>query len=560
MVRNLITAVLLVGSALAQHPHSHTPTNTTSDATLAELLQRPIALQQDIGEINDPVTTNSREANAFYQQGMAYLHSFVWVEAIRSFNQALRHDPELAMAHVGLARGYLNMGMMQQAAEEVERVRRLSTNASEREKRRIEATARQLEAIRTGTEESLAEYRSFLRQALDDFHHDSELWVLASFAAVSATEHGRHGSRVSMGYLTRALQFSPKHFGVHHYMAHTCEATDHPECTSQHSQVHAQSAPKVPHAQHMLGHTLRESGRAVEALQQFERADALHRKYLATEKVHPELDWHFAHNLRLLSGMYHHQGRLRESERVLRELLSLRLNDESDELARLDLIELLLKQRRFVEASKEADTMAASQSRVVRRMGLLLRGSAEIAQGRFRESGKFLRAAQKLDDSSDQFDTADRYAKALTAERWLRSGQHQKATSELFSLLMVFGASQHEGYLGALFTLERLFHAARQSKHLKAMEYLAHKMYYHDNSYPGTHLAAAEVAHMRGITLRRSELAAWVLNEWKDADSDAPAFLRATQLSNDTARPRKWTWEERLIDTDLILASPGGVT
>src|SRR5258705_986939 len=37
------------------------------------------------------------------------LHSYVWIEAARSFNQALRLDPNLAMAYVGLSRAYLNL-------------------------------------------------------------------------------------------------------------------------------------------------------------------------------------------------------------------------------------------------------------------------------------------------------------------------------------------------------------------------------------------------------------------------------------------------------------------
>jgi len=68
-----------------------------------EILDRPVTLRTGIGTVHEKVSTNSPEAQAFYDQGLAYLHSFVWIEAIRSFHQALRNDANLGMAYLGLA-------------------------------------------------------------------------------------------------------------------------------------------------------------------------------------------------------------------------------------------------------------------------------------------------------------------------------------------------------------------------------------------------------------------------------------------------------------------------
>src|SRR5690242_3873580 len=70
----------------------------------AELMARPITLQPDVGTVHEAVTTRSPEAQAFYDQGLALLHSFAYIDAARSFHQALRLDPQLAMAYVGLSR------------------------------------------------------------------------------------------------------------------------------------------------------------------------------------------------------------------------------------------------------------------------------------------------------------------------------------------------------------------------------------------------------------------------------------------------------------------------
>ena len=69
-----------------------------------ELLQRPVPLRQQLGFIHDKITTASPDAQAFYNQGVAYLHGYVWIEAARSFHQALVHDSTLAMAFVVLSK------------------------------------------------------------------------------------------------------------------------------------------------------------------------------------------------------------------------------------------------------------------------------------------------------------------------------------------------------------------------------------------------------------------------------------------------------------------------
>src|ERR1700720_141009 len=72
-----------------------------------ELLERPLPLREGIGSVHSKVSTAVPQAQAFYDQGLAYLQSFEWIEAARSFHQALRLDPKLATAYVGLSDAYL---------------------------------------------------------------------------------------------------------------------------------------------------------------------------------------------------------------------------------------------------------------------------------------------------------------------------------------------------------------------------------------------------------------------------------------------------------------------
>jgi hypothetical protein len=42
-----------------------------------EVLERPVPLRTGIGRTHEAVTTSSAEAQAFHDQGLAYIHSYV---------------------------------------------------------------------------------------------------------------------------------------------------------------------------------------------------------------------------------------------------------------------------------------------------------------------------------------------------------------------------------------------------------------------------------------------------------------------------------------------------
>src|SRR5580693_7117859 len=52
----------------------------------ARLLERPVPLRTGIGSTHDEVTTSSPEAQRYYDQGLAYLHDYVWIEAARALS------------------------------------------------------------------------------------------------------------------------------------------------------------------------------------------------------------------------------------------------------------------------------------------------------------------------------------------------------------------------------------------------------------------------------------------------------------------------------------------
>src|SRR5690349_22473410 len=70
----------------------------------AEKLPGP--LLDGLGDLHHPVTTESKEAQRYFDQGLRLLFGFNHKEAIRSFRSAAQLDPNCAMAHWGVAYAY----------------------------------------------------------------------------------------------------------------------------------------------------------------------------------------------------------------------------------------------------------------------------------------------------------------------------------------------------------------------------------------------------------------------------------------------------------------------
>src|SRR5713226_6115991 len=133
--RCIVVIVLFVAASpllpQAQEDHSnHTPPPSIP----IELLRRPVALRSGAGSVHEAVTTGSKEAQSFYDQGLTYLHSYVWIEAARSFYQALRYDSKLALAYVGLSRAFSGLGISAAARAAVDQALTVESGASSRER------------------------------------------------------------------------------------------------------------------------------------------------------------------------------------------------------------------------------------------------------------------------------------------------------------------------------------------------------------------------------------------------------------------------------------------
>jgi tetratricopeptide (TPR) repeat protein len=532
----LVCVLPLAATTLAQHEH-HGDEDSVGWVP-REVLQRPVALREGIGKINDPVTTSSAEAQAFYNQGLAYLHSYVWIEAARSCNQALRSDPKLALAYICLSRAYSGLEDQGAAQSALEKAQAPAANLSERERLRVSLRATQLEAINDILNSSKHQaYLAAIDAALTKYPDDAELWLLRGNAEEpTAAGRGQRGLVGAVAYYQAALAISHDNFAAEHYLVHAFESIGHPEEAVKHGEIYARLCPSVAHAQHMYGHDLRITGRNDEAIAQFRKANALELSYYESEKIPARYDWHRIHNLDLLAGSYEFKGQVKQAEELLREFFSLPANDGLFASYQGDWPRFLLSRGRYAEALSAAGQMTEGRFPLQRAMGHLFAGRALAALNRADEAQQELAKAEKESENVPESDpeplmpqprrVLDGQRNILRGEIALRKGSATKANAQLTEVLNGLMAARRSGdAVNHLFNMLYIGQQARSAGDWDLADTAAKQLLVFDPSYAGGHYIAAIVAEHKGdSTMVRKELTA-AERLWGQADPELSEII-----------------------------------
>lgn len=73
-----------------------------------EIPRQRAYLMKGMPHIDFPITTRSREAQRFFNQGIGQMHGFWFLEAARTFRKVVELDPACAMGYWGLAMANLD--------------------------------------------------------------------------------------------------------------------------------------------------------------------------------------------------------------------------------------------------------------------------------------------------------------------------------------------------------------------------------------------------------------------------------------------------------------------
>jgi tetratricopeptide (TPR) repeat protein len=528
--RRILILILVVSSSpgflRAQEEHSnHAPPPSIP----LDLLKRPVTLRSGIGSVHEAVTTSSKEAQAYYDQGLTYLHSYVWIEAARSFYQALRYDLKLAMAYVGLSRAFSGLGISGATRSAVEQATLFEADATARERRRIALRARQLDAIADSTNSiKLSDYKKAMDDVLAADPTDVELWLLRGNAEeANAAGHGLHGAESSIAFYERALKLSPDHLAAHHYLIHSYENSGMIDEALKHAEAYVRLAPAVPHAHHMYGHDLRRVGRIEDAIAQFKKANELELEYYRTENIPSEFDWHHEHNIDLLATSYQYQGRMKLAEELMKKSFVVPSMQDTLEFNKKQWPAFLLLRGRPAEALAASKTLVDSHWDIVRSIGHIMVGHAFLMLNRAAEAGQEANAAvSEVQGSPSHLQFVAPYLEALRGELLLRSGKADEGRRILIEVERKLRLEKGpDEWVESLFKLEGIARTAREAGDWQLAEFTAKQMCEHDPNYAGTHYALALVAdHNRDSETALKEFAL-AEKYWQKADSDLPELV-----------------------------------
>ncbi len=487
----------------------------------SEVMRRPVTLTDGAGHMHQKVSTDSAEAQAFYDQGMAYLHSYVWVEAARSFHEALRHDPQLAMAHLGLAKAYTGATAYKDAFFHLKQAAEIAAqgNVTDKEAKWIALGQQQLDGIFAPPPERTNRLQEY-RQAIDELIvldlDDPHAWVLRGNASErSVAGRGQGGRVASVAYYDAALKRDPDLFSAHHYLVHSYESLGRYDKAAEHGKRYADAVLGVPHAQHMYAHVLPRLGKWKEALDQLEKADRLQREYFAAG-VAPVEEWHHGHNIQVMGAVQLRMGNYEEVEKFFEEAFYLEGRSLRDGRFTDPWLGYLLMRGRFEQALSTALEAEKRPLAVARLIAAGRAAEAFIALGRIEEARE---AQKRLKTYFEEFkrDTnnpiyerlqtryQERTVDIVEAQLALVSDHPEEAEAKLIQLADRFAASKTlDGWVTGLFRLEELTGAALRAGRPELAEALIERMHLIDPEYtPSIEKAIEEETRRQQSEVRR---------------------------------------------------------
>ncbi|MFN3515097.1 MAG: tetratricopeptide repeat protein [Phenylobacterium sp.] len=292
-----------------------------------------------LGDHHHPISTANPTTQKLFDQGVKLLFGFNHAEAIRSFREAARQDPDCAMCWWGVAFALgpnINLPMPEDAVapawEAISRAQALKAKASPRERRWIEALAARYspdpKADRAAMDAAFADamgaiWRSdptdvdagtFYAEAM----MDTQPWDY--WEADAATPKGR-GAEI-LAVLEDVLAKAPDHPGALHLYIHAVEASTTPERAEAAADRLLPLMPKAGHIVHMPSHIYYRVGRYADAAKANEMAALMDEEYILACKAqgfYPA--GYYGHNIHFLWTSAEMEGRRETSHAAARRLV-----------------------------------------------------------------------------------------------------------------------------------------------------------------------------------------------------------------------------------------------
>ena len=243
------------------------------------------------GTYSRPITTDSAEAQAFFDQGLRMAWSFYFPESIASYQEAARLDPDSPMPHFGLAHaagpnpnsryGGLPDDPQGAGLAAIRRALDLANNGSQRERDMINAlfVLYNKDAIPDSRERDFA-FVDAMRNLHAKYPDDADIATIFGESYMNTTrwdywdENGeaKDGTAEAQAALESAMRSEHDHPGANHLYIHLMEASGQPELAMPAAQKLEGTVPISGHMVHMPGHIYLRVGEYEKAIDINERS------------------------------------------------------------------------------------------------------------------------------------------------------------------------------------------------------------------------------------------------------------------------------------------------
>ena len=452
----LLAAAVLPAAAAPHGDPQHGGEPRRQSAPKGEA-QQGAPLFEDLGDHHHPVTTKSKQAQRYFDQGLILAYGFNHPEAERSVREAARLDPDCAMAWWGaaLVRGpNINKPMDKEDApkawEALQKARERAPKATEKERAYIEALSKRYAQDPPEDRSALDKaYAKAMTEVARKYPDDLDAATLAAEAIMDTMpwqywtkdSQPKEETKQLLALLEGVMKKKPDHPGACHYYIHAVEAVQ-PEKAMAAADTLRTLVPGAGHLVHMPAHIYLRLGLYREATLANEAAAAADESYIAQcrqQGFYPSA--YYPHNVHFLWYTNAMEGRSRDSIDAAKKIAE---HGKHAELAEGDRFEPLVPMAmvrfgRWDEVLEQPrpkgdEPFAAAMSHYTRGLAHAAKGNLEAARSELTELRRI-----DADEKTKALDTDTLPgASLITIARHdlaghvaLKEGDHEKAIAEL---------------------------------------------------------------------------------------------------------------------------------
>ncbi len=296
---------------------------TTRDGRVSPMLR-------NLGRFHHSISTREAMAQQYFDQGLMLVYAFNHAEAVRSFKEAARVDPQSAMAYWGQALALapnindsaIGPDREQQGYTAMQEALKRKSGANEQEEALIDALAVRFAATKDPDRKVLNQnYADAMKGVYAKFASDPDVASLYADAVMNTMPWdywrkgvAKPGVPEARAALEQTIAHYPDHAGANHLYIHLLEASDDVDKAVPSADRLGALAPSAGHLVHMPAHIYIRVGRYRDAIDANVRAVAADEDYISQCKaqgIYPAA--YYPHNIHFLNAALAMEGRSKEA-------------------------------------------------------------------------------------------------------------------------------------------------------------------------------------------------------------------------------------------------------